>query len=85
MLSDLARHKTAYSLLALAAAVYVYGAWTYRTNPTLIVGGTAIFAALYIGWGIAHHLVEHSLTFRVVLEYVLVAALAVTVVSTLLI
>jgi hypothetical protein len=85
MLTDIKNHKLAYSLLALAAAGYLTLVYSTRTQPYTIVWATGIFAGFYALWGIFHHAVEHSLTFRVVLEYVLVATLAVTVVSTLLI
>lgn len=37
-------------------------------------------AMFYVAWGVLHHLIEHTLVARIVLEYVLVAVLGVTMV-----
>jgi len=37
-------------------------------------------AFFYIAWGILHHLINHDLTAKIVVEYVLIGSLGVTVV-----
>ncbi|HLC94121.1 MAG TPA: hypothetical protein VJH96_00960 [Patescibacteria group bacterium] len=34
----------------------------------------ALFVAFYIGWGIVHHLIEKTLYFKIVVEYILIGA-----------
>ncbi len=36
-------------------------------------------AALYVVWGIVHHALQKTLKLRVTLEYVMIAALAITI------
>lgn len=48
-----------------------------KTMTLVLVGMLAFF---YVVWGILHHLVHHSVTLRIVLEYVVVALLGVAVV-----
>ena len=85
MLADLQKYKGDYSLLALAAAFYLAVVVKFQTNPRYLLAATGAFAVFYILWGIFHHGRARSLTLRVVLEYFLVASLAVVIVSTLLI
>lgn len=39
-----------------------------------------LFACAYVIWGVVHHVVHHSLTAKILLEYILVAALGVAAV-----
>lgn len=41
-----------------------------------------VMAAVYIAWGIIHHLFEENLNFKIVVEYVLIAILASTLILT---
>ncbi len=85
MFIDIRRYKTDYSLLALGAAVYVFYVLKYQTESIYIIIATAVFATTYFAWGVWHHYHTRSLHSKVVLEYFLVAALAVVIVSTLLV
>ncbi len=78
-------NKGEYSFLALLSALYVLAVFRYQTMPNYIVLITAIFAVVYVLWGIYHHLRIKNLNFRIMLEYFLVAILGVAIVSTLLI
>ncbi len=84
MFNDITRHRLDYSLLALMAAGYLMIVLTHQTAGHLIFIATLFFAGLYCLWGIWHHTHTKSLHARIVLEYFLVAALAVCIVSTLL-
>lgn len=85
MISDITKNKLDYSVLAGLAIIYLTIVITFKTMPLFVVGATSIFAILYLIWGITHHLRLRSFTSKIVLEYFLVAALALVVVSTLLI
>lgn len=39
-----------------------------------------LMASFYVLWGVVHHLIHHDLHTKIVLEYVLMATLAITVV-----
>lgn len=34
----------------------------------------------YVGWGILHHLLEHDLSIKIVIEYVLIGSLAMSII-----
>lgn len=76
--------KGDYILLALIASGYLVFIFYFRTVPQYLLFATLAFALLYMIWGILHHVRTRSLTAKVVLEYFLVAGLAISVVSTLL-
>jgi hypothetical protein len=39
-----------------------------------------VTAVFYVAWGILHHLLNHDLSFKIVLEYVLFAALGISLI-----
>ena len=77
--------KSGYALLAALAGLYLVFVYRYQSTPRYLLIATIIFAFLYFIWGILHHLHDRSGTGKIVLEYLLVAVLAVIIVSTLLI
>lgn len=40
----------------------------------------SLFAASYVVWGVLHHMVHHSVNLRIVVEYIVVAALGVAII-----
>jgi hypothetical protein len=84
MLKDVQKHKGAYSILALSAVAFLVCVYLYSHMPQLLFWGTVGFGVFYIIWGIMHHLSDHSLTGKIMLEYVLVTALGIGIMSTLL-
>lgn len=73
-----------YSILALFSAAYVVVVYRFQTSPRYILLATSLFGVFYIIWGITHHLRANNFHNRIVLEYFLVAALGLAIVSTLL-
>ena len=66
-------YRHIFLLLTLAigvVSIYIFQGFPYR--QMLIV---VFMAAIYIGWGIIHHLQEGDLHLSVVVEYLLVAIL----------
>lgn len=43
---------------------------------TIIISLTVFF---YVLWGVVHHLINHELTLRIVIEYVLIGALGMSI------
>lgn len=82
-MQDIAKHKFAYSLLASISIVYLGLVFLLRNIPQVLLMATITFGVLYFLWGIIHHLYEKNLNMRLVLEYVLVTALGIVVMSTL--
>jgi len=85
MIQDIVKHKIAYSFLAVFAAVYLTLIFSFQTSPSYLVITTLAFSLCYFFWGVFHHLLEHSLQAKIVLEYFLVATLAVVIIATLLV
>lgn len=81
---DLRRHKLDYSLLAFIALIFAITFVLFRHDPAILLILTCIFSLYYAVWGIWHHSRKSHLTLSIVLEYFLVAALGVVIVSTLL-
>ncbi len=84
MISDLRKHKIDYSVLAILAAAYLIYFIINKNNPNALFLATLVFSLSYILWGVFHHARDRSLRLKVVLEYVLVATLAVVIASSLL-
>jgi len=78
------RSKGDYGILAIFATAYVAIVFRFQTIPKYIFLATISFAAVYVIWGIVHHLRAKNFHARIVLEYLLVALLGVAIVSTLL-
>lgn len=73
-----------YCVLAVLAIGYLAFVFNYQTVPKYVLISTIAFAVTYVIWGVVHHLKSKNFHTRVVLEYLLVAALGVALVSTLL-
>ena len=73
-----------YCVLAVLAIAYLIFVFNYQTVPKYILISTIVFAITYVIWGVTHHLKSKNFHTRVVLEYLLVGALGVALVSTLL-
>lgn len=84
MLSDIAKNKVDYSILALISGCFVVYFLTQKLNPNNLLIGSVIYAFSYLLWGVWHHLRSKTLSLRIVLEYFLVSTLAVIIVATLL-
>ena len=83
MMQDVKKHKLAYSLLAAVSIVYLGLVFSMRNIPTVLLFATIVYGVIYFLWGIIHHLTLKDLMVRTVLEYVLVTALGIVVMSTL--
>lgn len=71
-------HAFAYFLLILVLAIHValYFAVGEPNTQFIVVASAAIF---YVGWSMIHHAVERTLSKHIVLEYGMIAALAVAI------
>lgn len=83
-MQDVKKYKGSYSLLALVAMLYLGACYSLRNSTTLVLYLTIGFGLFYFVWGILHHLATKSLSTKVMLEYFLVTALGIVIMSTLL-
>jgi len=53
----------------------------FLTRSNIGIQGLAILLTVvfYVIWGILHHLINHELTLRIVVEYILIGALGVSI------
>ncbi|MBU1327446.1 hypothetical protein KKB64_03020 [Patescibacteria group bacterium] len=63
-------------VIGISAFLYAYG----DRSMQLTVG--ILTSLAYLAWGIIHHALEKDLHWRIVLEYVLIAAIAVVLLMT---
>lgn len=79
------QHLSDYSVLAALAGIYVLAIFRYQSTPRYVLLATAVFALVYVVWGVVHQARNKNFHAKIVLEYFLVALLGVAIVSTLLI
>jgi len=53
----------------------------FLTRPNIVIQGLAILLTVffYVLWGILHHFINHQLTLRIVVEYILIGALGISI------
>ena len=85
MIRDIRQHKFDYSLLAFLAIIFLYFFFRFQSSPRLMFFSVVFFSFTYVIWGIYHHLRLGDCRFKIVLEYVLLAGLAIALATTLLI
>lgn len=63
-------------------AIFLFGFFlTVIANPNIKLQGIIILFTVfsYVLWGIIHHLINHELTTRIVVEYVLIGVLGIAI------
>ncbi len=69
------RHGFDFFLLILILAIGLGGLVYFRFEVASQIAVVAIMSTFYVLWGIFHHLHDHNLTGKVILEYTSMAAL----------
>jgi hypothetical protein len=79
MYKKLQKHLGYY--LSLSAILLLGLALILLTSPNLKLQSFVILLTVlfYILWGILHHLINHELSLRIVIEYVLIGALGLSI------
>lgn len=70
---ELYEFRLDYVVLFLCAFLYLATTFVIRSDRSLQFFLNVAFAGFYIGWGAVHHMLDKTLTFKVVLEYLLIA------------
>lgn len=60
----------------------VFAFYSVRGNPTLQLTIGIITSIAYIFWGIIHHVLHHNLHKKIVVEYLLIGAIAIVLLAT---
>jgi len=77
MLNYKQNHLSHYSLLVLLLIVGIGLFFYFRGFPTKQYSVVIIVSLLYFGWGIINHAIEGDLHIKIVVEYALIAILAI--------
>lgn len=69
-------HIPHYIVLALISIIIVVSRLVFTFDQNLLIQALFIIAFIYVIWGIIHHWLDHDLTFKIMVEYILIAAIA---------
>lgn len=75
-----ARHIWHYGALLAVLILGFFLTMQTASDKTLQLTIVLITTLFYIIWGLLHHLIEHDLTARIVVEYVLIGSLGASIV-----
>jgi hypothetical protein len=78
------KHPSHYFVLVSLLMVGLWGIYWFSYNPAMRMVIMIGLAVSYVVWGIVHHAHQKDLHIKIVVEYVLVAMLALLMFSTLL-
>lgn len=71
------KHVFEYLLLATAGVFFIFLLSLFKGNRQNQFIVMVFFAALYLLWGIIHHHIHRTLHVKIVIEYILIAALGI--------
>lgn len=78
------KHHAWYLVLGSIAALLLVALYYSRGNNQVQFYIVSLFVAIYVVWGILHHIIDNSLRLSVVLEYILLSATALFLLKTVL-
>lgn len=76
LFNEIKRHLFSYLLLLTTAVFFLILLNLYRGNRSIQFVIVTLFVLFYILWGIVHHAVEKTLHLKIVIEYILIGAVA---------
>lgn len=76
------KHFPHYAILVVMLGLGVFSFFLVRPNTTAQLAIAVITAVAYVAWGIIHHWLDRDLHLKVVIEYVLIAAIAIVLLVT---
>lgn len=77
-------HIISYIVLVLILATGVGAFYFVRPNVTLQLIIAIITSVAYVLWGIIHHMIQKDLHHKIVIEYMLIGAIAIVLLVTIL-
>lgn len=74
------KHLGYYISFLIIAGACMFLIFQNNGDKNIVLEFVSLFAFAYIVWGILHHVVHHSVSFRIVVEYIVVALLGVAII-----
>lgn len=78
MLSKLYKHSGYYFSLIIILTLGFLLAYTNHSNRNFQIGVVVATTFFYVLWGIIHHLLNHDLNAKIVIEYLLIGVFGLT-------
>jgi len=82
---DFARHPLHYFTLLSVEMIGLWGVFWFSYQPQIQLAIVTLMSGFYVIWGISHHITHRDLRASIVLEYILMAILAVLIFGSLLV
>lgn len=79
MIKKIQKHIGYYVSILLIFALGLFLTQVFAPNLRLQVGIVALTIVFYVCWGILHHKINHELTAKIVIEYVLIGSLGLSI------
>jgi len=79
MISDITKHSTHYSALAVVLGLGILGVVWFRYDAVMQMIIVVATAGGYVAWGLVHHYLLKDLNTEIVLEYIIIAVLVVSI------
>ncbi len=79
MFARLYKHSAYYASLILILTLGFLLAYN-NSNKTFQIGVVIATTFFYVLWGIMHHLINHDLSVKIVIEYILIGAFGLTII-----
>lgn len=79
MIDRLSKHAFYYISLILILLSGFFLAYINPSNKEIQIGAVVLTTFFYVSWGILHHLINHDLTAKIVIEYILIGSFGLVV------
>lgn len=79
MFARLYKHSAYYISLVVILALGFLLAYN-NSNRSFQIGVVVVTTFFYVLWGIIHHLINHDLNVKIVIEYILIGAFGLTII-----
>ena len=71
MMDDIKENRVEYFILFVAILVFMFLVYRFRFNKEMLILLSGVGSALYVIWGVVHHLIRGKLTRNIAYEYIL--------------
>lgn len=75
----MSNHLLHYIVLGLIFTTVFLSRLFLTFNEQLLIQALFVVSIIYVGWGIYHHYREHDLSTKIVIEYILIASIAILI------
>ena len=70
-MDDIKENRVEYFILFVAILVFMFLVYRFRFNKEMLILLSGVGSALYVIWGVVHHLIRGKLTTNIAYEYIL--------------